>query len=150
MPGLINIGATAPKEDAADKKAGSAPAGINRSRRRKSLRNIHYNANKSKTPGERTPRRGSAPAISVPAPPVKAEESLAAADGEQEDALIGGGFGADDSVADSTADDLDGFGKRAQLIPATPHHGTCVLGFRKNIYSTRHTKEELLLLFFNF
>jgi len=113
MPGLINIGATAPKEDAADKKAGSAPAGINRSRRRKSLRNIHYNANKSKTPGERTPRRGSAPAIGVPAPPVKAEESLAAADGEQEDALIGGGFGADDAVADSTADDLDGFGDEA-------------------------------------
>lgn len=119
-----------PKEKAEEEKPGEKEdspkgGGIKRSRRRSSLRDIHY-SNKGKGAAgvssgvERTRRRGSAPGpLKVPSvePVLPTPEQNPTADtpvddqaDQAEDDLVGEGFDADDAAGED-AGDLDGFGK---------------------------------------
>jgi len=137
MPGMMTIASRSPpKEKAEEEKPGEKEdspkgGGIKRSRRRSSLRDIHY-SNKGKGAAgvssgvERTRRRGSAPGpLKVPSvePVLPTPEQNPTADtpvddqaDQAEDDLVGEGFDADDAAGED-AGDLDGFGDDAAAAP---------------------------------
>ena len=107
-----------PKEKEGKEDDSPKNGGIKRSRRRSSLRDIHYANKGTAAPGavERTRRRGSAPdmtpKVPTPEPALNADAPVADAEEDQDNDLVGEGFDADD-----VGGDLDGFGQKARISP---------------------------------